>query len=123
MTDLPQRNGKFWAERLDLRLDGWESYRDTVSRELDDRGDWQGIARAFEAMRAVQGKCAALRPKFGERPGLGPRSHEVIAEYLARSDLAIAALERLSCDRPADEPVIDDDTPRPTRPSSPVARP
>ena len=104
-----QRNGRFWAPRLDLRLDGWESYRETVSKELDERADWQSIAAAFEAMRAVQSKCTSLRSSFGDRPGLGPRSHEAIALYLERSDRAINALKRLSGDRPTDEQVTDEE--------------
>ena len=104
-----QRNGRFWAPRLDLRLDGWERHRETVAQDLDRAGDWQSIAGAFDAMRAVQSKCTSLRSNFGDRPGLGEQSHAVIAEYLERSEPALTALERLSGDRPYDEPVRDDD--------------
>jgi hypothetical protein len=106
-----QRNGRFWSPRLDLRLDGWERYREVVARELDERADWQSIVSAFEAMRAAQSKCTSLRPDFGDRPGFGTRSREVVAIYLERSNRAITTLERLSGDRPADEPVNDDEAP------------
>jgi hypothetical protein len=98
-----EANKRFWAPRFDLRLDGWESYRDTVAKELADSGDWASVAGAFEAMRSVQSKCSALRRTFGEQPGLGPQSRSLIADYLDRSDAAIDALRRLSGDRPPDE--------------------
>jgi hypothetical protein len=104
-----KQNGKFWAPRLDLRFDGWERYRETVSEELASTSDWQKAASAFEAMRAVQSKCDALRTSYGERPGLGPLSHGVITEYINRSDGAIDALRALSGDRPHDQqPVADE---------------
>jgi hypothetical protein len=96
-------NKSFWAPRFDLRLDGWESYRDAVAKELADSRDWASVAGAFEAMRSVQSKCSALRKAFGEQPRLGPLSRKLIADYLDRSDAAIDALRRLSGDRPPDE--------------------
>jgi hypothetical protein len=102
-TRCLRANKSFWAPRFDLRLDGWESYRDTVAKELADSGDWASVAGAFEAMRSVQSKCSALRRTFGEQPGLGPQSRSLIADYLDRSDAAIDALRRLSGDRPPDE--------------------
>lgn len=99
-------NEKFWAPRHDLRRDGWERYREIVARELESSGEWERVAGAFEAMRAVQSKCDALRPTLGERPELGDRSRELIGDYLSRSDRALEALRRLSDDRPADEKIV-----------------
>lgn len=106
-----QRNRRFWSPRLDLRLDGWERYRETVSKEDLKPGDWQSITAAFEAMRAVQSKCSSLRAEFGDRPRLGPQSREALTLYLERSGRAIVALQGLSGDRPADEPVDEDEAP------------
>ena len=102
------RNGRFWAPRLDLRLDGWERYRETVAVEFGKEASaWRDVAAAFEAMRSVQSKCDGLRVQLEtDRPGLGPLSREVIGEYMQRSDAALDALQRLSGDRPEDEPVM-----------------
>ncbi len=108
-----EANERFWAPRLDLRLDDWQRQRETVSREVSDTAQWQTIAGAFEAMRSVQSKCNALRQSGKEdalRPRIGQESREVITEYLSRSDRALDALRRLSGDRPPDErPMLDQD--------------
>ncbi len=102
-------NNRFWAPRHDLRLDGWECYRESVAKAPLEPGAWQSIAAGFEAMRALQSKCISLRETYGERPVLGPRSQEAVNLYLERSQKAIAALAELSGDRPPDEPVIADE--------------
>ena len=101
-------NKLFWAPRLDLRLDGWAQYRETVSKDLDRPEDWQIVASAFEAMRSVQSKCDALRKESGDRPEIGPHRRRVIDVYLERSGPAIDALRALSGDRPDDEELVPD---------------
>jgi hypothetical protein len=107
-----QRTGKFWGPRFDLRISDWEDQREIVSQELSDTRDWQSIVGAFEAMRSVQAKCNALRDSGKwdpERPGLGPNSRRLIADYLDRSEEAMEALRRLSGDRPPDEVPVDEE--------------
>lgn len=106
-----EQNKRFWSPRFDLRLDGWERYRETVAKELEEPGDWKNVAGAFEAMRALQSKCTSLRTAFGDRPELGPLSREAMDLYLQRSESAINALARLSRDRQQDEVLIEDEAP------------
>jgi hypothetical protein len=97
-------NRRFWSPRYDLRLDGWERYRETVSQQLAD-AQWHDVASAVAAMRGVQTKCDALRTRYGERPELGKISVRLINEYIESSKGALDALRALSGDRPTDEVV------------------
>lgn len=94
------KNGKFWAPRLDLRLDGWGRYRETVAGSLTDAAGWHVVEAAFEEMRNVQSRCSTLRSESDERPELGEASRGVIEAYLGKSNAAIDVLRGLSGDRP-----------------------
>ena len=106
-----QQNKRFWAPRWDLRLDGWDLYRETVAKELNDLEDWKRIAGAFDTMRSLQGKCTSLRTPTDERPGLGPMSRQAMELYMERSNSAMIALAKLSGDRQSDEALIDEEAP------------
>lgn len=103
---LAVANGKFWAPRHDLFMEGWERYREVVSQELASDTDWRAVAQAFAAMRSVQSRCDSLRRSCGDdRPVIDKLSRTLIDRYLELSPAAIDALRRLSGDRPADEEI------------------